>query len=50
MAVGGEEEYKPCRLYCYVLKNTSVFDAQRKYLPWQMEILAVADEDTCGGR
>ena len=47
MAVGGKEEYKPCRLYCYVLKNTSVFDAQRKYLRWLMKILAFSDEVTC---
>lgn len=47
MAVGGEEEYKPCRLHSYVLKNTSVFDAQRKYLRWQMKILTFSDEVTC---
>lgn len=47
MAVGGEEEYKLCRLYCYVLKNTSAFGAQRKYLRWQMKILAFSDEVAC---
>lgn len=47
MAVGGEEVHKPCRLHSYVLKNTSVFDVQRKYLRWQMKILAFSNEVTC---